>query len=83
MNETALKELATQISACQRCSLHTGRTRTVPVRQAIPTQKLCSLAKPLVNEKTTFASLVGRSGEYLNYLLGEPDSTRTPECVHH
>lgn len=69
MNEAALKELATQISACQRCSLHTGRTRTVP-GAGNPNAEIMFIGEaPGQREDDLGIPFVGRSGEYLNYLL--------------
>lgn len=69
MNETALKELATQISACQRCSLHTGRTQTVP-GAGNPNAEIMFIGEaPGQREDELGIPFVGRSGEYLNYLL--------------
>ena len=69
MNEIALKELATQISACQRCNLHTGRTQTVP-GAGNPNAEIMFIGEaPGQREDELGIPFVGRSGEYLNYLL--------------
>ncbi|MFZ4825967.1 MAG: uracil-DNA glycosylase [Phototrophicaceae bacterium] len=57
------------MSACQRCSLHSGRTRTVPGAGNPHAEIMFIGEAPGQREDEQGIPFVGRSGEYLNYLL--------------
>lgn len=65
----ALAELAAQISVCTACPLHTGRTKTVPGAGDIHAEIMFIGEGPGENEDKQGLPFVGRSGDYLNYLL--------------
>ncbi len=65
----ALTAIAQQISTCTRCGLHAGRRRTVPGAGNMHTEIMFIGEGPGENEDRQGLPFVGRSGDYLNYLL--------------
>ncbi|GAB4572448.1 MAG: uracil-DNA glycosylase [Anaerolineae bacterium] len=69
--EAQLAEIAREIAACQLCPLHRlGRTRTVPGAGPANARIMFIGEAPGFNEDRQGLPFVGRSGQYLNYLLG-------------
>ncbi|PJF39827.1 MAG: uracil-DNA glycosylase [Chloroflexi bacterium] len=66
---TALTAIADEISTCTKCALHTGRTNTVP-GAGDPNADILFIGEgPGFHEDKQGLPFVGRSGDYLNYLL--------------
>lgn len=65
----ALAAIAQEIRGCTACPLHAGRTRTVPGAGDIHAEIMFIGEGPGENEDKQGLPFVGRSGDYLNYLL--------------
>lgn len=65
----ALAAIAEEIRGCAACPLHAGRTRTVPGAGDILAEIMFIGEGPGENEDKQGLPFVGRSGDYLNYLL--------------
>lgn len=64
-----LAEIARQIADCTKCPLHSGRTRTVPGYGDPQAEILFIGEAPGFHEDQQGLPFVGRSGQYLDYLL--------------
>ncbi len=71
-----LAEIAVQIKNCTLCELHKKRTNTVPGDGSYDAEILFIGEGPGQNEDQQGLPFVGRSGEYLNYLLNLIDLDR-------
>ncbi len=64
-------QIATEISTCTRCPLHQGRTQTVPGSGNANASIMFIGEAPGASEDEQGVPFVGRSGQYLNYLLNQ------------
>jgi uracil-DNA glycosylase family 4 len=69
MTTDTLPQIADQIRACKRCVLHTERTQAVPGAGNPNADVLLIGEAPGENEDRDGLPFIGRSGQYLNYLL--------------
>jgi DNA polymerase len=67
--EALLAEIAAEVSACRRCPLHAGRTRTVPGEGSPLTDVLLVGEGPGAREDATGRPFVGPAGQLLDELL--------------
>lgn len=65
----ALAAIAAQVKACTKCDLYRGTTNAVPGAGDIYTEIMFIGEGPGFNEDKQGLPFVGRSGDYLNYLL--------------
>ncbi len=65
-----MNEIAEQVRACTLCELHKNRNKAVPGAGNINTEILFIGEGPGFNEDKQGLPFVGRSGDYLNKLLG-------------
>jgi len=65
----ALAAIAAQIKTCTKCDLYRGTTNAVPGTGNIHTEIMFIGEGPGFNEDKQGLPFVGRSGDYLNYLL--------------
>ena len=69
--EARLTAIAGEVAACEKCPLHSlGRRRTVPGAGPANAEIMFIGEAPGFNEDKQGLPFVGRSGQYLNYLLG-------------
>lgn len=69
MTQDTVTQIADEISGCALCPLHEGRTQTVP-GSGSPTAEIMFIGEaPGRYEDEQGIPFVGRSGQYLNYLL--------------
>lgn len=69
--QAQLAAIASEVAACDQCPLHgLGRTRTVPGAGPADADIMFIGEAPGFNEDKKGIPFVGRSGQYLNYLLG-------------
>lgn len=69
MTADTVSKIAEEISGCTLCPLHAGRTQTVP-GSGSPTAEIMFIGEaPGRYEDEQGVPFVGRSGQYLNYLL--------------
>ena len=72
----AVAQIASDISGCTLCDLHENRTQTVPGAGS-PTAEIMFIGEaPGKVEDEEGVPFVGRSGQYLNYLLKQIDLDR-------
>jgi len=67
---TTLASIAAEVSACTRCRLHTGRTRSVPGEGHPDTEVVFVGEAPGMNEDREGRPFVGRAGDLLVRMLG-------------
>ena len=72
----ALAAIAAQIKNCTRCELYKGTTNPVPGAGDIHAEIMFIGEGPGLNEDKQGLPFVGRSGDYLNYLLNLIDLKR-------
>jgi uracil-DNA glycosylase len=65
----ALAAIAAQVKACTKCDLYRGTTNAVPGAGDIQAEIMFIGEGPGFNEDKQGLPFVGRSGDYLNYLL--------------
>ncbi len=69
--QAELAAIAAEVAACTKCPLHRlGRMRTVPGAGPANAEIMFIGEAPGFNEDKQGLPFVGRSGQYLNYLLG-------------
>ncbi len=66
-----VEEIAGEISGCTLCPLHEGRTQTVPGSGSANASIMFIGEAPGAREDEQGIPFVGRSGQYLNYLLDQ------------
>jgi len=66
---TALAEIAAQVQSCKLCRLHEGATQGVPGAGNVNAEIMFIGEGPGFHEDKQGLPFVGRSGEYLDYLL--------------
>lgn len=64
-----LAAVAAEVKACTRCPLHSGRIQTVPGYGDVNAEIMFIGEAPGENEDKQGLPFVGRSGDYLDYLL--------------
>ncbi|MEO0563874.1 MAG: uracil-DNA glycosylase [Chloroflexota bacterium] len=69
MTDETLDAIASEISTCTLCALHQGRTQTVPGQGSDQGSIMFIGEAPGKSEDEQGVPFVGRSGQYLNYLL--------------
>lgn len=69
MPDYTVETIASEVSACTRCPLHQGRTQTVPGAGNPDSEIMFIGEAPGKSEDEQGIPFVGRSGQYLNYLL--------------
>ncbi len=67
---TTLASIAAEVSACTRCRLHAGRTRSVPGEGHPDTEVVFVGEAPGMNEDRAGRPFVGRAGDLLVRMLG-------------
>ncbi len=67
--DDTVEKIATEISTCTLCALHEGRTQTVPGSGNANADIMFIGEAPGQYEDEQGLPFVGRSGQYLNYLL--------------
>ncbi len=72
----ALAAIAAQVKTCTKCDLYKGTTNAVPGAGNIYTDIMFIGEGPGFNEDKQGLPFVGRSGDYLNYLLNLIDLNR-------
>jgi uracil-DNA glycosylase len=76
MTDDTVQKIADEIAGCTLCGLHEGRTQTVP-GSGSPTADIMFIGEaPGQYEDEQGIPFVGRSGQYLNYLLDKIGLTR-------
>ncbi len=76
MTDDTVQHIADEIAGCTLCALHEGRTQTVP-GSGSPTADIMFIGEaPGQYEDEQGIPFVGRSGQYLNYLLDKIGLTR-------
>lgn len=76
--QAQLAAIAREVAVCDKCPLHEqGRTRTVPGAGPANADIMFIGEAPGFNEDRKGLPFVGRSGQYLNYLLGTVGLSRT------
>jgi uracil-DNA glycosylase family 4 len=74
--QAIIDAIATEITECTKCPLHQGRTQTVPGSGSATASIMFIGEGPGQREDEQGIPFVGRSGQYLNYLLNLIDLKR-------
>ena len=75
-----LAQIAEEVSACTRCSLHTGRNKTVPGGGAASPVVMIIGEGPGGEEDRTGQPFVGKAGKYLDKWLSAVGLDRDTNC---